>query len=96
MGVSGDFESIVSGRVVNRNPSTLPLTIDLYSLGARPVIIIISIHFVKYIRLMLSIVHVYFDKSLVKGFKRLVNWTILSLFWPPNWPKCHIVPSKSY
>ena len=73
MGVSAGSESIVSGREVNRKPSTLPLTIDLYSLGAQSTIILISIYFVKYIRLMLSIVYVYFDKSLVKGFKRLGN-----------------------
>ena len=35
MGVSGDSESIVSGRVVNRKLSVLPLTIDLYSSRAR-------------------------------------------------------------
>ena len=35
MGVSGDSESIVSGRVVSRKPSTLPLTVDLYSSRAR-------------------------------------------------------------
>ena len=33
MGVSGDSGSIVSGRVVNRKPSTLPLTIDLCFVG---------------------------------------------------------------
>ena len=35
MSVSGDLESIVSERVVNRKPSTLPLTVDLYSSRAR-------------------------------------------------------------
>ena len=31
MGVSGDFESIVSGRVINRKLGALPLTVDLFS-----------------------------------------------------------------
>ena len=64
MGISADSESIVSGRVVTRKPSTLPLTIDLYSLGAKPMIIYIGIHFVKYIRITLLVVHVYFVENL--------------------------------
>ena len=35
MGFSEDFESIVSGRVVNRKSSTPPLMVDLYSARAR-------------------------------------------------------------
>ena len=35
MGFSEDSESIVSGRVVNRQSSTPPLTVDLYSARAR-------------------------------------------------------------
>ena len=35
MGISEDFESVVSGGVVNRKPSALPLTVDLYSARAR-------------------------------------------------------------
>ena len=35
MGISEDFESVVSGGVFNRKPSTLPLTVDLYSARAR-------------------------------------------------------------